>query len=140
MCAAVYNSAIPADPLKSFDCPGLVCRLGFVGSLLIRILLPGAAISARAADWNAPEQELAHKIVAITGPGVVEFSVENRSSLGQRDHEIIQDGLRSALAGLGLRCAAPEQAAATVKITLSENLTSYLWVAEIHQSAAENTG
>jgi hypothetical protein len=139
MRAAVYNSAIPADPLKSFDCPGLVFRLGFVGSLLILILLPGAAISARAADWNAPEQELAHKIVAITGPGVVAFSVENRSSLGQRDHEIIQDGLRSALAGLGLRFAAPEQAAATVKITLSENLTSYLWVAEIHQSAAENT-
>ena len=139
MRSAVYNSAIPADPLKSFDCPGLVFRLGFVGSLLILILLPGAAISARAADWNAPEQELAHKIVAITGPGVVAFSVENRSSLGQRDHEIIQDGLRSALAGLGLRFAAPEQAAATVKITLSENLTSYLWVAEIHQSAAENT-
>jgi hypothetical protein len=139
MRAAVYNSAIPADPLKSFDCPGLVFRLGFVGSLLILILLPGAAISARAADWNAPEQELAHKIVAITGPGVVAFSVENRSSLGQRDHEIIQDGLRSALAGLGLRFAAPEQAAATLKVTLSENLTSYLWVAEIHQSAAENT-
>ena len=139
MCAAVYNSAIPADPLKSFDCPGLVLRLAFVGFLLILILLPAAAISARAADWNAPEQELAHKIVAITGPGVVVFSVENRSSLGQRDHEIIQDGLRSALAGLGLRFAAPEQAAATVKITLSENLTSYLWVAEIHQSAAENT-
>jgi hypothetical protein len=138
MHTAVYNSAIPADLLKSLAGPRPVCRLGFVGFPLIFIFL-GVAISARAADWNAPEQELAHKIVAITGPGVVAFSVENRSSLGQRDNEIIQDGLRSAVAGLGLRFAAPEQAAATVKITLSENLASYVWIAEIHQSAGENT-
>lgn len=140
MHAAVYNSAIPADPLKSFGRDAFVCRLGLVKRLLPFIVVVfGLAISARAADWNVPEQELAHKIVAITGPGVVAFSVENRSSLGPRDIEIVQAGLRSAVAGLGLRFAAPEQAAATVKITLSENLTSYVWVAEIHQSAGDNT-
>ena len=139
MGAPVYNSAIPADPLKSLLHHALARWMGSVKVPLIFFLVVfSVAISACAADWNGPEQELAHKIVAITGPGVVAFSVENRSSLGRRDGEIIQDGLRNAAAGLGLRFAAPEQAAATVKVTLSENLTSYVWVAEIHQSASEH--
>jgi len=95
-------------------------------------------IAASAADWSGPEQQLARKIVAVTGPGAVALTVENRSSLSKRDSDIIQGGLHGALDGLGLRLVRAEQAAATVKITLSESPSSYVWVAEIHQGSADS--
>jgi len=98
-------------------------------------MLVPAALSA---DWIGAEQQLAHKIVAVTGPGAVAFTIENRSSLGRRDSEVVQNGLRIALDQAGVRFVGAEQAAASVSITLSENVTSYVWVAEIHQSAAES--
>ena len=100
-------------------------------------VLLGLAIAAGAADWNGPEQQLARKIVAVTGPGAVALTVENRSSLSKRDNEIIQNGLRTALEGVGIRFVNTQQAAATVAIYLSENSASYVWVAEIRQGASE---
>ena len=86
------------------------------------------AFAAHAADWSGPEQQLARKIVAVTGPGAVALTAENRSSLGKRDSEVIQNGLRSALEGLGIRFVNAEQAAATVAISLSENqLLTFGW-------------
>jgi hypothetical protein len=99
--------------------------------------LLGLAIAAQAADWNEPEQQLARKIVAVTGPGAIALRVENRSSLGKRDNEVVQNGLRSALEGLGIRFMNVEQAAATVAISLSENSASYVWVAEIRQGLGD---
>jgi len=140
MGAAVYNLGIPnvrANSVCRDRCPAhilrAVARLSFISLLL------GLAIAARAADWNEPEQQLAHKIVAVTGPGAVALTVENLSSLSKRDHEIIQNGLRSALEGLGIRFVNAEQAAATVAISLSENSASYVWVAQIRQSTSEAT-
>jgi len=73
----------------------------------------------------------------VTGPGAVAVDVMNRSSLGKKDVDEIGGGLRSRLETLGLRSVKPEQAAAAIKVTLSENLESYLWVAEIQQGAGE---
>jgi len=128
---AVYNSAI-AEMLS--PSPGFSSR---VSSLLLLIVcwlvLPSFGV-----DWAAPEQELARKIAAATGPGAVSVEVVNRSSsLGKKESEDISRGLRSQLEGLGLRSVKPEQAAATVTVSLSENLQSYVWVAEIHQGAGE---
>jgi len=99
-------------------------------------VLLGLAITACAVDWSGPEQQLARRIVAVTGSGRVTFTIENRSSLGERDSEVIQNGLRSALEGLGIRFVKTEQAAATVAIYLSENPATYVWVAEIRQPGA----
>jgi hypothetical protein len=88
-------------------------------------------------DWNGPEQQLARKIVAVTGPSTVAITVENRSSLGKRDREIVQNGLRSALESTGIHLVKSGPAVTTVQISLSENLTSYVWVAQIHQGAGE---
>jgi hypothetical protein len=137
---AIYNSGIPRDRLNTILRilhPALGCRFlqhYFVIGILITV---GIASQARGTDWSSPEQELARKIVAVTGPGVVELTFDNRSSLGHRDSEIVENGLRSALQGLGLRFASTDQAAATVKITLSENVTSYVWVTQIRQSAGD---
>lgn len=136
MRVAVYNSGIPQINVnRTVGAPRLAhfARL----AAILPFLLLGLAISAGAADWNEPEQQLARKIVAVTGPGVAAISFENRSSLGKRDSEIVQNGLRSELERAGLRQVSAEQAAATISIVLSENATSYVWVAQVRQGAAD---
>jgi len=136
MSGAGYNSAIPEIIWKSVNrvrSASLGCFLHLI--LLVAVL--GPAIHARAADWSTVEQQLARKVVAVTGPGAVAVAMENRSSLGRRDSEIVQNGMRSALEQVGLRFVKAEQAAATITISLSENPTSYVWVAEIHQGTAD---
>ena len=133
---AVYNSVIPhfiSNAVNRSSRPSP--RLRVVTQLFLVVL--GLAVAGHAVDWNAPEQQLARKIVAVTGPGAATLMVENRSSLGRRENEIIQNGLRSALEGLGLRFVKSEQAAATIAISLSENPTSYVWVADIRQGVGE---
>jgi hypothetical protein len=136
MRGAVYNSGIPNIILNSVNRASrtAIKLLFFIPLWLVVLAL---ASSASAVDWSAPELQLARKVVAVTGPGAVTLTVENRSSLGKRDSEIIQNGLRSVLGGLGLRFVGVEQAAATISISLSENASSYVWVAEIHQGANE---
>jgi hypothetical protein len=90
-----------------------------------------------ASDWRQPEAQLAEKIAAITGPGVVALEVNNRSSITSGEVEEIRRGLIADLAGSGVRVWQPEQAAATIKITLSESLQNYVWVAEIQQGTNE---
>src|ERR1700728_1302413 len=138
MGATVYNLGIAnvrANSVCRDRCPAHILRVVARRSFIF--LLLGLAITARAADWNEPEQQLARKIVAVTGPGAVALTVENRSHLDKRDSEIIQNGLRSALEGLGLRFVTAEQAAATVAISLSQNSSSYVWVAQIRQGTGE---
>jgi hypothetical protein len=99
MSVAVYNSAIPDVILNTVNCAlRLAVRRG-VGSIFAFLFL--ALAMAHAVDWSAPEQQLAHKIVAVTGPGPVALTVDNRSSLTKRENEIVQNGLRVALEGLG---------------------------------------
>jgi hypothetical protein len=123
----IPNSVIRA--LRLAPSRRVVAELSFV--------ILGLAMAARGVDWNGPEQQLARKIVAVTGPGAVALTVENRSSVGKRDSEVIQNGLRSALQGLGIRLVKAEQAAATVAISLSENPATYVWVAEIRRAEGE---
>lgn len=133
MRTAIYNSSIPRGILN----PSNRARRIALSCLLFPFMIV-LAISAREADWSAPEQQLSRKIVAVTGPGAVAISFESRSSLNRRDQEIIQNGLRAELESLGLRFVSADQAAATIRITLSENPGHYVWVAEIRQAAGEN--
>src|SRR5581483_8222070 len=86
--------------------------------------------SALAAEWSAPVQQLAQRIAATTGPGAVSLDIVNQSSLSKADVDSVNAELRNRLGSLGLRLVPPEQAAATVRITLSENLQGYVWVAK----------
>jgi hypothetical protein len=124
--APVYNSRIlqmlPFSRLRWFCCAVL-----FFSQL------------ALAADWRKPVAQIAGKISAATGPGVIALEVTNRSSISAADVELIRRGITTELATAGVRVWQPEQAAATVKVTLSENLESYVWVAEIRQGTSEPT-
>ena len=104
---------------------------------LLFVLIPGLAIASKAVDWSTPEQQLGQKIVGVVGQSPASLSFENRSSLGRRDYEIVQNGLRSVLEKMGVRFAKSKQAATEIKITLSENLTSYVWVASVRQGSNE---
>ena len=88
---------------------------------------------ARAADWRPLVAQLSGKISSATGPGVIALDIANRSSISAAEVENIRRNLTDMLANSGVRVWQPEQAAGTVKITLSESLQNYVWVAEIRQ-------
>ena len=136
MRTAVYNLAIPNDISNPLSCTLRFkpCH-SFATQLACAVL--GLVVAAHGADWSGPEQQLARKILAVTGPVSVAVAMENRSSLRRRDSEIVQNGLRSALLVLGVRFVKNDQAAALVAITLSENIASYIWVARIRQETQE---
>lgn len=130
MSKAVYNSAIGNAASNSLR---LVCRV----SRCIRIVLQLSALvlacmTVSATDWSTPEQNLARKIVAVTGPSTLTVAIENRSSMGKRDSDIVENGLRNAMQAVGLRLVAVDQASTSITISLSENPTSYVWIAQIH--------
>jgi len=131
---AVYNARIAFLGMLTF----LLRLLRAAGFLFIAVFLLRAP-TASATDWTAPEAQLASKIAAVSGPGAVALDITNRSSLGRSDFEDISRGLRSQLAVLGLQFVYADQAAATVQISLSEDLQNYVWVAQIHQGAGESS-
>jgi len=137
MGGAVYNSAILHSSNLQVVNPALRAASGVRVVLQISFLILGFSVAAQAADWNGPEQQLARKIIAVTGPGAVAWTLENRSSLGKRDSDVVSNGLRAALETLGIRFVKPEEAAASVAIVLSENPNAYVWVAEIQQGAGD---
>jgi hypothetical protein len=125
---AIYNARILHMRTSSSRWPGVVYFF---------VLMLMSAPMIQASDWREPEEQLARKIAAATGPGAVALDVVNRSSLSRTDVEDIRKGLSTELAGLGIRFVSADQAAAAVKITLSENLQNYVWVAEIQQGNNE---
>jgi hypothetical protein len=90
-----------------------------------------------ASDWHDPVSQLAAKIIAATGPGVVALEMNNRSSISSAETEEIRRELTASLATSGVRIWQPDQAAATIKLTLSENLQEYVWVAEIQAGTTD---
>lgn len=128
MANPVYNSSILYMPIL----PSRWLRSAVF--LLLLMLLSTASV---AGDWTSAEQQLARKIAAATGPEAVALDITNRSSLNRADFDDVRRGLTTELASLGLRFVKAEQAAGTVQISLSEDLQSYVWVAEIHQGNTE---
>jgi len=125
---AVYNSRIPHMRASASRFPRVAC-------VFVLMLMHAPIILA--SDWRVPEEQLARKIAVATGPGAVWLDLVNRSSLSRPEVEEIRRGLLSELATLGVRFVNADQAAATVQISLSEKLQSYVWVAEIRQGNNE---
>jgi hypothetical protein len=132
---AVYNLGIP-NVISKFVTRVSRSARGLRFAAQFSTIMLGLVVTASAVDWSVPEQQLSRKIVTVTGPGAVSLTVVNRSSLGRRDYEAIRYGLSSSLGSVGIRFVKqPEQAAATITISLSENPTSYVWIAEIHKTS-----
>jgi hypothetical protein len=104
----------------------------FVGFVLLTLAsLLGAATYAQ--NWDGAEAQLADKIMAVTGPKTMALEVVNRSSLSAATADDIRRNLLTQLAVKGVRFASTEQATAIVRVSLSEDLAGYVWVAEIRQ-------
>ena len=103
--------------------------------LILPILLQAATACGQ--NWAGAEEQFAAKIVAVTGPRTMTVEVSNRSSLGTTNADDIRRGLLTQLAALGARFVNAEQAAAAVRVSLSESLQNYVLVAEIRLHANE---
>jgi len=125
MQGAVYNSPNLQMMRRSSRLRRALCLCVLVSQLCLAI------------DWHDPVSQLAAKITAATGPGVVALEINNHSSLTPADTEEIRRELTASLAASGVRIWQPDQAAANIKLTLSENLQEYVWVAEIQAGASD---
>jgi hypothetical protein len=129
MLTTIYNPRIVVFNMMIF----LLRVLRAAGyAFLIAFLLHS---SAHATDWST--NQLATKIVAVTGPGAVSLETTNRTSLSKAEFDQAAGTLRAQLQALGLQFVIAEQAAAAVGVTLSENLSNYVWVAEIRSGNNE---
>jgi hypothetical protein len=103
--------------------------------LCLLILL--SAVGASASQWQPAAEQLARKIVAVTGSEPVAVGLENRSTLSQADSDDVRRQLLAEMSALGTHFGSRDQATAVVQVTLSENQQSYVWIAEIHRGANE---
>jgi hypothetical protein len=139
---AVYNSPIhprlnSRNSLRvnfrlNFRIPGMLTwRSSRFFSFLVFALL--FAASGNAQNWASAEGLLAGKIVSASGLKSMALEVLNRSSLSAALSDDIRRNLLTQLAVTGVRFVSAEQAAVSVRVTLSEDLRNYVWVAEIRQ-------
>ena len=105
--------------------------VGWLGLVLTLLLAPPAG----AQDWTLAEAQLAAKIVSAAGPKNMAVEVLNHSSLSSATTDDIRRNLLTQLAVLGAHFVPDEQGAATVRVSLSEDLQRYVWVAEVRQGA-----
>jgi hypothetical protein len=136
MRTSVYNSAILKVDQASRALPAAPHLRAALCALFL-LFVASRALSFPAANFSELEQQLAREIAAVTGPGAVALTISNRSSLSKRESDVVGNGLRTALEAMGIRFVAADRAAASVAITLSENQSSYVWVAEVRQGAGE---
>lgn len=127
MHGAAYNSRILAMPTS------ISSR---TVSLLFLVLALLPALSARAQNLAGAEEQLAKKIVSATGQKTMALEVLNRSSLTPATADDVRRNLLTQLAALGVRFVSAEQAAATVRVSLSEDPQNYAWIAEIRQGTS----
>jgi hypothetical protein len=99
--------------------------------MLLCIVLPATAV-----DWSIPEEQLARKVAGMCGSTPVMLTIENRSSIGRRSTDIIQNGLKAAFANAGVRLTQDTNADQLI-LSLSENLSSYVWVAKLRKTTGE---
>jgi hypothetical protein len=103
----------------------------FRGCLTGLLLL--CALSIVAQEWNAPAAEFARAIVTATGSGTVKLSLTNASSIPADQVSAVQSAIEAQLSLRNVRITSSGEN--EVRITLSENVNQYVWVAEIRKGA-----
>jgi len=125
MMSGVYNSRILQMLILS-------PRLFRLVRLLVVFLLLTSAFTF-GGNFTIPEEQIAHRIAAVTGPAAISIEFNNRSAIPKSDFETVRRELLTEIASLGLHFVPTDQAAATIQFSLSEGLQGYIWIAEISQ-------
>src|SRR5436305_100029 len=126
--SAVYNARILNLCMLTPTFPRL--RVFF----FVIFLLP-FAVPVNAQNWEHAEEQLAQKILSANGTKTIALEVINRSSLSPETTDDIRRGLLTQLASLGVHFVAADRASTVVRVSLSEDLQNYIWVAETRQAA-----
>lgn len=120
-------------------------RMTFSNRLLVALLALLVLTSVRALNaaplqqneppkspWDAPATELARQIAALSGPGTVTLVLTNRSSFPNDDVPKIRRVLERELRRAGV-IVRDKNADCDVRVTLSQNVQGWLWVAEVQE-------
>jgi hypothetical protein len=106
-------------------------------AILILLVLLGTPIAARSDTLEESAQELARKIeAALPARDDVTVEVRNLSSLMPEELARVEQALKVELQSRGVRAPLNGAATVSVLVTLSENLRSFVWTAEIRQGDA----
>ncbi len=108
--------------------------LSFHRLLFSTIALLCSSLAQASNTWDAPASDLARQIAALTGPGTITLTVTNRSALSNDDAATIRNTVERELRAAGITLRAKD-ANSDVRITLSQNLQGWLWVAEVQEGS-----
>jgi len=129
MRAECYNPIFPRDPHFRMSSRSQRVFL-FLSAAILAVLI--LTTSAAAQEWDAPARELAEKIIAhAQSRSSLSLTVKNISSLPPSRVAEVQRALESELRRRGVSLVEPERAIDQARVTLSENTSGYLWVAEV---------
>jgi hypothetical protein len=121
-----------STPMKGIDRSNLSYR-----TILFLFILLGAPIVTRSTTLEDSARELGRKIAeALPAREETIYEVRNLSSLTLEELVRIDQSLQEELRSRGIRTSANPGGTARVVVTLSENLRSFVWTAEIHQGDA----
>jgi len=105
-------------------------RMIYKRSFWLVAALLGLLPAAHAANWEQPAADLAKQIAALAGPGPARLTIRNESSLVSGEIPAIRRLLERDLRGFGVVTGGSD-GATLIRVTLSENFQSGLWVAEV---------
>lgn len=100
----------------------------FVIAVALTLLLP----RAWGASWERPVAALARQIADLAGPGPVQLTLRNQSTLRAEELPRIRNILERELRSLGI-VPGGSDSTTLVRVTLSQNLHGGLWVAEVQE-------
>lgn len=104
-------------------------------TLLFLLVLLGTPMAAGSATLEDSAKELARKIIAaMTTHEEASLDIRKESSIGPDDFAVIENNLKGELQALGVRITGNAGAPAKIAVTLSENMSSFVWTAEIRQA------
>jgi hypothetical protein len=127
----VFRDARRSTPMMAADRSTLSCR-----AILYLLVLLGTPVVVHSDTLDDSAKELASKIAAVlTTRGEMSCDIRNVSSLELDDVVRIGETLKTELQGQCVRTQENGSETANIVVTLSENVKSYLWTAEIHQGA-----
>ena len=111
-----------------FGCALLALRLCIALAMLTTMRAEAAS------RWEQPAAQLAAQVAEILGPGQVQMTLVNRSSVEAQELPAIRKLLEQDLKAHGIGVSGVESAN-TIRVTLSENSRERLWVAEVMEGA-----
>lgn len=104
----------------------LLCRR--LGAGIFLLLVSPYALSQ---DFSSAASQFASKISSRNTPDAVSLSIRNRSSLNDSVVSLLEGELQHQLLTRGWRLKKAEETDNSMLVTLGENLSSYVWTAQI---------